>query len=362
MLLQPNSNHACIDRSRPSEKGPPAIPALDLFAGAGGLSIGITEAGFKPVGAVEVLTDAATTYESHHDVEVNRRRLEEIPKGDLRALGSNVRVVVAGPPCQPWSTGGHRLASLDSRDGFPALLRALDVIRPEAFLIENVAGLERGVTRPYFLTLVKRLEELGYDVAAKTLDAADYGVPQHRRRLFLVGLNGAHFKFPEATHGPGREKPWVTARDVLGHEPLGEPNESIITYAKRPHIRPSPYDGLLFNGGGRPINLDAPARTILSSAGGNKTPFLDLDGDVPGYHARLWDRDAQRPRSNYRQRVRRGRLRSARRITVEECAALQSLPADLQFSGTRSIQYKLVGNAVPPKLASAVAKALYNAL
>jgi DNA (cytosine-5)-methyltransferase 1 len=360
--LQPRSHHDGVNRSRPTKNAPSPVPALDVFAGAGGLSRGITLAGFKPVGAVEVMADAAATYEAHHNIEVDRRRLEKIPEAELRAWATDVRVIVAGPPCQPWSTGGRRLASRDSRDGFPALLRTLEVIRPEAFLIENVAGLERGITRPYFLTLVHRLEELGYDVVAKTLDAADYGVPQHRRRLFLVGVRGGHFSFPEPTHGPGRAKPWATAGEVLGRNPVGEPNESIITYAKRPHIRPSPYDGLLFNGGGRPINLQAPARTILSSAGGNKTPFLDLDGHVPEYHARLWDEETGRPRRDYRRRVRRGRLRNARRLTVEECAALQSLPAEMKFSGTRSIRYTLVGNAVPPKLASAVASALRKAL
>lgn len=362
-LLQPRSDNDGANRSRTKKvPSPVPVPALDLFAGAGGLSIGITEAGFKPVGAVETMADAAATYEAHHNVEVDRRPLEEIPSAELRAWRTDVQVVVGGPPCQPWSTGGQRLASRDSRDGFPALLRALNVIRPEAFLIENVAGLERGVTRPHFLTLVNQLDELGYDVVAKTLDAADYGVPQHRRRLFLVGVRGCHFRFPEPTHGPGRAKPWVTAGEVLGREPVGEPNESIITYAKRPHIRPSPYDGLLFNGGGRPIDLQVPARTILSSAGGNKTPFLDLAGDVPEYHARLWDEEAGRPRRDFRRRVRRGRLRSARRLTAEECAALQSLPAEMKFSGTHSIRYTLVGNAVPPKLASAVAGALRRAL
>lgn len=338
------------------------MPALDLFSGAGGLSIGITEGGFEPVAAVEMMAEAADTYEAHHDVEVDRRRLEDIPEGDLRRWGSKVRVVVGGPPCQPWSTGGRRLASRDSRDGFPALCHALGILEPEAFLVENVAGLERGITRPYFLALVSTLEGLGYAIAAKTLDAADYGVPQHRRRLFIVGMRDARFEFPEPTHGPGRPNRWITAGDVLDAEPMGEPNTSIVTFAKRPDIRPSPYDGLLFNGGGRPIDLTAPARTILASAGGNKTPFIDPDGVVPEYHGRLWNSDTGKPRKDYRRRVRRGQLRSARRITVEECAALQSLPSDMEFQGTRSTRYTQVGNAVPPKLAAAVATALRRQL
>jgi len=306
--------------------------------------------------------DAADTYEAVHDFEVDRRRLEDIPEPELRSWSEDVQVVVGGPPCQPWSTGGLRLAERDSRDGFPAMCRALRLIAPEAFVIENVAGLQSGATRPYFLALIDVLEGLGYDVVAKTLDAADFGVPQHRRRTFIVGMRGWRFCFPEPTHGPDRSTPWVTAGDVLTFEPIGEPNKSIITYAKRPDIRPSPYDGLLFNGGGRPIKLDAPARTVLASAGGNKTPFIDPEGAVPEYHARLWDHGAGKPRRGYQRRVRSGRLRTARRLTVEESAALQSLPAGMKFAGTRSTQYTLVGNAVPPRLATAVARALRSQL
>lgn len=361
MLPKPRADQ---DRATSREGFPHSggMPTLDLFAGAGGLSIGIAAAGLKPIRAVEVMGDAADTYEVAHDFDVDRRRLEDISERELRSWSEDVQVVVGGPPCQPWSTGGLRLAERDSRDGFPAMCRALRLIAPEAFVVENVAGLQSGVTRPYFLALIDVLEDLGYDVVAKTLDAADFGVPQHRRRTFIVGMRGRRFRFPEPTHGPTRSSPWVTAGDVLTLDPVGEPNNSIVTYAKRPDIRPSPYDGLLFNGGGRAINLDAPARTVLASAGGNKTPFIDPDGSVPEYHARLWDTDAGRPRRGYRRRVRSGRLRSARRLTVEESAVLQSLPAGMEFRGTRSTQYTLVGNAVPPKLAAAVARELRSQL
>lgn len=338
------------------------MPIVDLFSGAGGLSIGLSAAGLRPVRAVECMEDAATSYEIRHDFEVDRRRLESIPEAELRAWGKDVRVVVGGPPCQPWSTGGLRLASQDARDGFPAMFRALRLIEPEAFVIENVAGLERGKARPYFLALLGSLEHLGYEVAAKTLDAADFGVPQHRRRLIIVGIRGAQFQFPTPTHGPGRVTPWVTAGDVLTPEPVGEPNTSIVTYAKRPDVRPSPFDGLLFNGGGRPINTSAPARTILASAGGNKTPFIDTQNLVPAYHATLWDRETGKLRDGHQKHVRSGSLPGGRRLTVAECATIQSFPPGFEFAGTRSVQYTLVGNAVPPKLALAVGKALALAL
>lgn len=344
-------------------KADDTVPVLDLFAGAGGLSLGLRAAGFRPVGAVEILESAADTYELAHDLEVDRRRVEDIPERELRAWRGRVALVAGGPPCQPWSTGGLRRGHEDERDGFTGMFRALELVRPDAFLIENVVGLERGKTRGYFLDLIRVLrDELDYRVTHRTLDAADFGVPQHRRRLFIVGVRSGEFTFKDPTHGPDRESRWRTAGDVLTDEPLGEPNHSIVTYAKNPDVRPSPYDGLLFNGGGRPIDLGSPARTILASAGGNKTPFLDTLGIVPPYHADLWGRLQERGPSGLASAVRHGEVPGARRITVAESAALQSFDSESSFVGSRSTQYTLIGNAVPPLLGAAVGEPLALAL
>lgn len=350
-LRGPESGDSAQDRSDP-------IPFLDLFAGAGGLSIGLVEAGFEPAGAIEIMDNAATSYEKWHGLEVNRRRLEDLSAGELRKWRGAVQLVAGGPPCQPWSTGGLRLAENDDRDGFPAMLRALRIIEPEAFLIENVAGIERGGTRPYFAALIQSLRDLGYKVHHKTLNAADFGVPQHRQRTFIVGCKSSGFEFPLPSHGPDGDLAWVAAGTCVREDPVGEANPSIVTYAKRPHLRPSPYDGLLFNGGGRPINPSQPARTILASAGGNKTQFIDTEKVVPAYHAQLWDAIAGKPRVGYGSSVRAGKVSGARRITVEESALLQSFPKAMVFHGTRSAQYTLVGNAVPPRLAAAVGNAV----
>jgi len=329
------------------------VPILDLFAGAGGLSIGLADAGFEPIAAIEHVQDAALTYAARHHVEVIQRDIASLSDSDLRAFRGEVGVVAGGPPCQPWSTGGHRRGDADARDGFPQFFRALMAIQPDAFICENVAGLETGVTAPYFRALLKVFrDELRYDVRYRVLDAADFGVPQHRRRLFMVGTRGAAFEWPTPTHGPNADEPWRTAGDVLTAEPIGEPNSSIVTYAKRPQVRPSPFDGLLFNGGGRAVDLSAPARTILASAGGNKTPFYDVEGVVPPYHAHLCR--GGKPRG--------GLVSGARRLTVAECAALQSFPHDMAFVGARSSQYTQVGNAVPPLLAEVVGRAVFDTI
>jgi DNA (cytosine-5)-methyltransferase 1 len=325
---------------------------VDLFAGAGGLSLGLSAAGFEPVEAVECDREASTTYARlHPTARIDPgKRVEDVR---LRRLRDSIALLAGGPPCQPFSTGGKQLGAHDERDGFPQFVRAVDELRPTAFLIENVAGLAAPSMARYFNGLLEDLRGLKYNVAWQVVNAADYGVPQKRRRLFIVGLRRRLFTFPEETHGPGRARNWVASGTVLKtNRVMGAPNPSIVTYARRPDLRSSPYAGHLFNGGGRAIDLVSPAPTILAAAGGNKTPFLDLEEVVPEYHAHLLS--GGRPRQ--------GIVSGTRRITVEESARLQTFPPNTPFSGGRSTQYTLVGNAVPPRLAEAIGAAVREAI
>ncbi|MGQ0617389.1 MAG: DNA cytosine methyltransferase [Acidimicrobiia bacterium] len=338
------------------------LPALDLFAGAGGLSIGLSAAGFDVLAAVERDADACDTFEKHHPrAEVIRGDVGDTDtQARIAEFRGRARVVAGGPPCQPWSTGGKRLGEADERDGFPLFRRALALVGPDAFVMENVAGLLRGRRRTYFDTLIEELGALGYTVTARVLDAADFGAPQRRRRVVTVGLRGATFEFPEPTHGAGRSLPWRAAGTVLSPSaPVGEPNPAVVTYAKNPDWRPCPYDGHVYNGGGRPIDLARPAPTLLASMGGNKTPWVDCAGEVPGYHSHLVA--GGRPRA--------GAVPGARRITVAESALVQTFPVievdgsdGVTFCGLRSSQYRQIGNAVPPVLARAVGAALAEQL
>jgi DNA (cytosine-5)-methyltransferase 1 len=174
-------------------------------------------------------------------------------------------------------------------------------------------------------------------------------VPQHRRRLFIVATKARGFEFPDPSHGPKASRAWLGAASAVSRGAIATDmaNASPVVYAKRPHLRPSPFSGLLFNGSGRPIRLDLPAPTVLASAGGNKAHFIDTLDKVPGYHAHL--RCGGRPH--------KGTLEGALRLSPGQCAKLQTLPA-APFRGPLSTRYRLIGNAVPPRLATAVGVAL----
>jgi DNA (cytosine-5)-methyltransferase 1 len=324
------------------------VRVLDVFAGAGGLSLGFTAGGYEIVAAIEHDRDACETFaKAHPDAEVFDVDIDAAPLG---AISRGVDVVIGGPPCQPWSSGGKRLGSRDPRDGWPAFLRVLAAVRPVAFVAENVAGFASVRRRVHFEALVARLRALGFDVQWCVLDAADYGVPQRRRRLFIVGTRRGDFAFPRATHSVSSTggAAWRVAGHVLRVRPYGSPNTSVVTYARLPDLRPDPYHGHVYNGGGRPIDLARPAPTLLASMGGNKTPWIDGGGVVVEYHAHL--RAAGTPRV--------GVVPGARRITVEEAARLQTFPDGTHFAGSRSSAYRQIGNAVPPLLAAAIATTL----
>jgi DNA-cytosine methyltransferase len=163
-------------------------PAIDLFAGCGGLSIGLGRAGFSIDAAIEIDAEACATFAAHHrDAAVFDG---DIATMDFRRFRGEVQLVAAGVPCQPFSSGGKRLAAADPRDGFPQFLRAVREIRSQAVLVENVAGLARGSRSRYFASIVHALEDSGFTVTWKLLNAADFGVPQKRVRLFIVGVRG----------------------------------------------------------------------------------------------------------------------------------------------------------------------------
>lgn len=323
--------------------------AIDLFAGAGGLSYGLQMAGWKPIAACDFDPSACDTYRANIAADVFCGDVRNVDWARFRGKAS---LVAGGPPCQPFSVAGNQLASADTRDMLPEFVRAVKEVRPKLFLMENVAGLVSARNLTYFEKRLDELRDLGYEVTFKVLNAADYGVPQERLRVIVVGTRlGRVVRFPARTYGTNARSHRSAGEALEGVAP-DVPNNAITTYARNPVVRPSPWAGMLVNGGGRPINLGRPSQTIPASAGGNRTHILDEDGVLLEYHQQLLSGG----------KIRSGLVPNVRRLTARESARLQSFPDTFSFTGERSSIYRQIGNAVPPLLAKAVGKSLMAAL
>jgi DNA (cytosine-5)-methyltransferase 1 len=178
--------------------------AVELFAGAGGMALGAERAGFKHGALVEFNAHACET------LRLNRPEWPVLGT-DVRDMDfaeyAGIDLLTAGAPCQPFSTAGKRRLAKDPRNMFPQVLRAIRTARPRALLLENVSGIRKGEALHDFDSIVGRIQQFGYDVEWRLINCADYGVPQRREPVFIVGFRrdlGVRWAWPEATHGePG---------------------------------------------------------------------------------------------------------------------------------------------------------------
>jgi DNA (cytosine-5)-methyltransferase 1 len=329
--------------------------AVSLFSGAGGLDIGFGQAGFETVWANELNPDACATFDLHHAPGVMKCGYLQHFLLDLDRLASP-DVLIGGPPCQGFSVAGY----MDMNDPRSELvftyMDALRRLRPRAFVLENVKALATlAKFRPIRERLLREAKDAGYDADLYVVRASDYGVPQARERMLIVGFReGKAGDFFSHLQTQRQNAPKL--RDAIAH--LGRAGTATnprvckakVTIAKRPVLRSSPYAGMLFNGQGRPLDPDGYASTLPASMGGNRTPIVDeeqLYGDgeawVVGYHSRLLNGGKPLAR-----RFAPARLR---RLTIDEAAALQTFPPDYEFVGRSSAVFAQIGNAVPCELA-----------
>lgn len=337
----------------------PSYTALSLYCGAGGLDLGFKRAGFELEWAIDCDPFAVRTYADAVDKRVVCADVLTVEP----PTGLHPDVIIGGPPCQGFSVIG-RMDPSDPRSRHVS--HFLDVVarfEPRAFVMENVKALAVNARWAALRTrLESRARALGYDIEVFVLNAADYGAPQARERMFMVGIRGAAPIEPVKTT-PG--KPPTVRAALAALPPFGSAgNDGIcsarVVPAKVPVMRPTPYKGsLLFNGSGRPLFLDGPAKTLPASMGGNATPIIDQDELdlkatpwVVEYHARL--QAGGKPRRRAPKRM--------RRITVQEAAALQTFPLGTTFHGPQVAQFRQIGNAVPPNLSYAVADSVRSVL
>jgi DNA (cytosine-5)-methyltransferase 1 len=294
---------------------------LDLFSGPGGLSLGLQSVGATIKAAVELNRDAMQTYSLHTNAAKHFNT--DIRNVDFTPFKGQVDIVAGGPPCQPFSLGGLRKATADVRNMIPEYLRCIKEVQPYVFLMENVPGLTMSAAKPYFDSVLQEMVDLGYKINWAIVNSADFGVPQKRRRLFVIGCKDRVLDFPLSTHGPGLKYPHAQSKDFISAEPVGVVPNSLVTFAKSPDLRSSPYAGHIYNGGGRPIDPDGACHTILASSGGSKTHWVDTLGVAVEYHAHLVSGGAPRV----------GVVPGARRLSVEECALWHSpKPLDIFYS------------------------------
>ena len=330
------------------------LNSVALFAGGGGMSLGLQRAGFRVLLATDVEASSALTFRLNHP---------EIPfiHGDVRRIerasienhlgGQHVHLVAGGPPCQGFSTIGDQLAGDARNELFWSFRRIVEWTSPECFLLENVAYLRSQYNGRFEAEIVSAFEQLGYAVSVTTLNAADFGVPQVRRRVMFLGtrLSGC-FAWPTPTHsehGISPLLPWRTVGgsigDLVGTAANVIPNHSALAHSERVVKR---YK-LIPEGGRMPPPSELPA-DIRRKNFGNTYKRLHRDRPsltlVPGNNAfpvhPILDRS----------------------LTPREGARIQTFPDDYIFAGNRSQQCRLVGNAVPVLLAESVGKAIASHL
>jgi DNA (cytosine-5)-methyltransferase 1 len=366
---------------------------IDLFAGAGGLAVGLKKAGFTPTTLYELDKYACRTL--RHNIASKTPTLQgAVEETDVHLVkwedvNEPVRLLAAGAPCQPFSLGGKHLAEQDGRNLFPEVFRAVRALHPTAVLLENVRGLARPSFRPYFEYILRQLrfpsltphhdelwqdhnarltehekankEREEYHVNWEPVDAADYGVPQNRLRVFIIATSPElpAYKFPTTSHSReallrdqangtywethGRKKPknappappeddkkiaWATVRDALNDLPVpaASEDEARMNHWSIPGARA--YVG---HAGSRP---DWPAKTIKAGVHG-----------VPGGENILIEDDG-----------------GIRYFTLRETAKLQTFPNKHVFEGARLHITRQIGNAVPCDLAATIALPLYKML
>ncbi len=335
-------------------KGHEPIKTLSLFSGGGGLDVGFHDSGFRIIQMVELERKYADTLaansrpgrllEGSEPLCMDIREYE--PDDELE-----VDFVIGGPPCQTFSAAGRRAAGVsgttDSRGAlFEEYVRILEKLQPKGFLFENVYGITGAQSGDAWRQIQAAFEAAGYKTRYRILDAADYGVPQHRERLFIVGIREGDFYFPNPTHGPdsmGRQ-PFYTAgeavsgADVEGAETgLGGRYGSLLdrippglnySFYTREMGHPSPvfswrskFSDFLYK-----ADPESPSRTLKAQGGQYTGPFS-------------WEN---------------------RKFSVAELKRLQTIPDDYKIAGGQQAAIEQIGNSVPPQMGRMLALGILN--
>ena len=387
------------------------LTCIDLFAGAGGLSEGLSAAGFVSLFASEFVERYAETYKSNHpNAAVCTKDIREVEANEvlssLRLKRGELDLLAGGPPCQGFSINAPKRSTDDARNHlFREYLRFVDIFAPRAILIENVPGLvsfEHGQT---LHAILDSLGELGYGADVRILGAAYYGVPQMRWRTIIIGTRGKELPanaFPEPTcHAPIRanftttfnglsivkqpsletEACFVTVKEAIDDLPAlsnGEKGSRVKAYRTPAQCD---YQRLMRKGSNGVCNHEAPR---LSSINMERLKYIKPGGNWFDIPFELLPKGMQRAKKgDHTKRYGRSdpdglastiltkcdphwgsyfHYNQDRSFTVREAARIQSFPDSYIFAGNQAEQYAQVGNAVPPLLAEAIGRSIATML
>jgi DNA (cytosine-5)-methyltransferase 1 len=341
---------------------------IDIFSGAGGLSIGALNAGIKIPYAVENdLASAKTFKRNHPETEVINKDIREIDPKKLNI--KNPFIIFGGPPCQGFSTSNRQTRTLDNKNNslFEEFVRFVRELSPEWFLFENVEGIVSFNKGKTLRLITQSFEELGYKVVSEVLTASDYGVPQNRNRFIMVGnKSNIEFQFPEKS----QEK--ISVFDAICDLPglVNGQLEETLPYSGKA----SSYGKKLRNGSKSALqnfvsrNKDYVVERYKHIKPGQNWRAIPVEM-MQNYklrencHSGIYKRlDPEKPSvviSNYRKNMLIHPTQD-RGLSVREAARIQSFPDDFVFEGTLMHIQQQIGNAVPPLLAEVIFKQIIN--
>lgn len=361
------------------------IKIIDLFAGVGGLSYGFAhDDNFEIIAANEILPNMAKAYELNHpSVKVYCKDIKDFGikdlKNDFGIKKGEVDLIVGGPPCQAYSTVGKRLIDDPKGKLFQEYYRILKELDPKVFLFENVKGLLSMQGWELLKTIISLFESLGYKVVYKVLNSADYGAPQVRERVIIIGTKlNTKFNYPEPTHYNPEEgqtlltqelKPYLTLAESISDLPFIKSSEESFEYATEPK-----------NDFQKLMRKNAPEKLMDHNSPNNNENLVKImenlpDGGTPedlpeemrpksGFantYCRLWwnrpcttiTRNLSTPSSS-----RCIHPKAPRPLTTREGARIQCFPDNYIFWGSRSDKNLQIGNAVPTFLSSALKESI----
>lgn len=346
--------------------------AIDLFAGCGGLSKGFMDAGFDIIVGVDNDQAALNTFAKNHNgaVTMNADLSQQETFDEIKKIaeGREIDVIIAGPPCQGFSLTGPRNFDDKRNKLYLSVIEVVKQYHPKAFIIENVPGMATLYGGQIKDEILRRFTNIGYNIECKILCAADYGVPQMRKRLIFMGVRKeiGRPEFPAARLTPEN---YLTCRDAVSDLPSLENNigadESVYTqepvteYQRRMRGNCT----VLYNHLGTNHTQMVRDTIALVPEGGNYKDLPEGWGESRRFHM-AWTRlDGNAPARTVDTGHRNLFHYKYNRIpTVRESARMQSFPDDFVFTGTKTQQSRQVGNAVPPLLGQALGQSLLNVI